>query len=142
MKTLIIIKPDGVSRKLVGEILSRFEKHSIKIIALKILQLSKEQAERMYSVHKGKEFYNDLVEYITSGPVVAAMLKVEVASVSEAVAIVRKIVGLTNPAEAEMGSIRGDYGLSIRRNIIHASDSEEAISREMPIFFDKEDLVE
>jgi len=142
MKTFIIIKPDGVTRGLTGEILSRFESHGIKLKALKMLHLTKDQAEKHYSVHKDKPFYKDLVDYITSGPVVAAILKLDVPDIEEAVAIVRKIVGKTNPAEAEMGSIRGDYGISIQKNIIHASDSKKAIEWEIPIYFSEEEILE
>lgn len=141
MREFIIIKPDGVERGLVGEILSRFEKYGFRIVGLRILKVTKKQAEQLYDVHKGKPFYNDLIEYITSGPIAAGVLQIGVPD-ADSVALVRKIVGATDPAKAEMGTIRGDYGVSIRRNIVHASDSRPSRDREMPIFFADDELVE
>jgi nucleoside-diphosphate kinase len=141
LREIIIIKPDGVERGLVGEILKRFEKYGFRIVGLKILNVSKKQAEELYEVHKGKPFYNDLIEYICSGPVVAGMLQIAVPD-ADSVSLVRKIVGETDPAKAAMGTIRGDFGVSIRRNIIHASDSRPSRDREMKIFFSDEELVD
>lgn len=142
MKTLIIVKPEAVLRGLVGEVLSRFERRNIRIIGLKVVQVDRKMAEKHYAVHKDKPFYDDLIEYITSSPVVAGVLDVPLEDSVEAIKLVRKIVGATDPAKAEMGSLRGDYGLIIDRNIIHASDSPETAEYEIPIFFEKDELVE
>ncbi|RLI92255.1 MAG: nucleoside-diphosphate kinase [Candidatus Altiarchaeales archaeon] len=142
MKTLIIIKPHAVKRGIVGEILSRFERQGIKISALKVLRVNRERAERLYAVHKGKPFYNELIEHITSSPVVVGVLNIDFLNSKDAIKLVRKIVGATDPLEAEMGTIRGDFGLRIDRNIIHASDSVEAANYEIPIFFEEEEIIE
>lgn len=140
MNTLILIKPWAVQRGLVGEILSRFERRGIRIAGLKALVLSREKAEKLYSVHKGKPFYNTIVEHMTSSPIVAAVLETDMLDDDSAVALVRKIVGATDPAKAEMGTIRGDYGMRVDRNIIHASDSRESAEYEIPIFFNKDEI--
>lgn len=140
MRILILIKPDGVSRGLIGEVIGRFERYGIRIVGLKMLQVDKKKAERLYAVHKGKHFFNDLIRHITSSPVVAAVLDIDLKS-EEAIKFVRKIVGSTNPIDAEMGSIRGDFGTYITANIVHASDSEESANYEIPIFFDGDELV-
>ncbi|HIE34102.1 MAG TPA: nucleoside-diphosphate kinase [Candidatus Altiarchaeales archaeon] len=141
MKTLIIIKPSAVERGIIGEILSRFERQGIRISALRIINMSKKQAEKLYAVHKGKQFYNKLIEHMTSYPVVVAVLDVDFPNPDDAIKLVRKIIGVTNPLEADMGTIRGDFGLRIDRNIIHASDSVESAEYEIPIFFSKEEFV-
>ncbi|MBM3308800.1 MAG: nucleoside-diphosphate kinase [Candidatus Altiarchaeales archaeon] len=141
MKTLIIIRPDSVLRGLVGEILTRFEKHGIRIAGLKVMQLDKEIAGRLYEIHKGKPFYDSLLNTMIESPVVIAVLDTDVLDNQSAIALVRRIVGATDPSKAEMGTIRGDFGLRIDMNIIHASDSVEAAAREIPIFFRKEELV-
>lgn len=135
------MKPWAVQRGLVGEILSRFERRGLKIAGLKILDVSKEQAEELYSIHKGKDFYDDIIEHITSSSIVAVVLDTDVLEPDASVALVRKIIGLTDPAKAEMGTIRGDFGLRIDRNVVHASDSTESAKREIPIFFKEEELV-
>lgn len=140
MRTLLIIKPDGVLRGLVGEIIHRFESYGIRIMGLKMVNVTEEMAERLYSIHKGKPFYNELIGYITSSPVVAAVLEID-SSAKDAICLVRKVIGATNPLEAEMGTIRGDYAFSITKNIVHASDSEESSNYEIPIFFSKKELV-
>ena len=129
-KTLILIKPDGVKRRLSGEIISRFEKKGLKIVALKMLVLSKERAEKHYDVHRGKPFFKDLVSYITSGPIVAAVLEGP-----GAISITRLMSGTTDGSKAQPGTIRGDYSTGIEKNIIHASDSPESFQHEFPIFF-------
>ena len=129
-QALIVIKPDGVQRGLVGEILSRFEKKGFKIKALKMLNFSREMAEDFYSPHKGKAFFNDLINFIISGPVVAAILEG-----SYAISVVRSMIGSTKSYEALPGTIRGDYGLGVTDNIIHASDSKESFEREAKIIF-------
>ena len=135
-RTFVMIKPDGVSRGLVGDIISRFEKKGLKIIALKMLKLSRERAEQLYSIHKGKPFFNELVEFVTSGPVVAMILEGD-----SAIDVVRTIIGPTDGRKAPPGTIRGDYALSISKNVIHASDSEESYEREYPIFFSENEIL-
>ncbi len=137
MRTLILLKPDGVQRGLIGDIVSRFEKKGLKIVAMKMMRMTKEKAEDFYSVHKGKPFYNGLVEYITSGPIVAIGLEG-----NNAISVVRTMMGKTNPAEADKGTIRSDYGIDIGKNTVHGSDSEESAKKEIPIVFDENDFVE
>lgn len=129
-KTLILIKPDGVKRRLTGKIISRFEEKGLKIVALKMLALNREKAERHYDVHKDKPFFRDLVSYITSGPIVAAVLEGP-----NAISITRIMAGSTDGSKAQPGTIRGDYSTGIEKNIIHASDSPESFAHELPIFF-------
>ncbi|MBA2452596.1 MAG: nucleoside-diphosphate kinase [Chloroflexia bacterium] len=129
-RTLIIVKPDGVERGLVSEVLGRFEKRGLKLVALKLMQIDRSLAEQHYAEHQGKGFYEDLVGYITSGPVVVSVF--EGPSVIDAV---RKTVGATKPAEAEPGTIRGDLGITIGRNLVHASDSIESSKKEVKLFF-------
>jgi nucleoside-diphosphate kinase len=129
-KTLVLIKPDGVRRGLVGEVIARFEKRGLTIEALRLEQLSREKAEELYSIHQGKDFFNSLVEYVTSGPVV-----VMVVTGAGAVEVVRRTMGATNPAEAAPGTIRGDFALDLSENIVHGSDSRESALREIAIFF-------
>jgi len=134
-RTLIIIKPGAVVRGLVGEVLSRLEKKGLKIVGLKMLKMSREKAEELYSVHKGKHFYEELINYITSAPVVVGVIEGD-----DAIQVVRRVIGPTNPKEAPPGTIRGDFGISITQNIIHASDSEESAEREIKIFFEEREL--
>jgi nucleoside-diphosphate kinase len=141
MNTLILIKPWAVQRGLIGEILSRFERRGIRISALKVLKLSKENAERLYAVHKGKPFYSSIIEHMTSSPIVATVLGTDMLDDESAVALVRKIVGATDPTKAEMGTIRGDFGLRKELNIIPASDSPESAEYEIPLFFSEDEIV-
>jgi len=141
MKTLIIIRPDAVIRGLVGEIITRFEKHGIRLAGLEIMCMTKKQAEELYMQHKGAPYYDKLVENMTSNPSVFVVLDTDVLDRDSAIALVRKIIGNTDPAKAEMGTIRGDFGLRIDQNIIHASDNKESAEREIPLFFRKEELV-
>ena len=129
-RTLIIVKPDGVQRGLVSEILGRFERRGLKIAARKLMQIDRELAERHYAVHVGKFFYDELVEYITSGPVVVAVL--EGPKVSD---IVRSMIGKTRPNEAVGGTIRGDFAVEGLRNLIHASDAPETATEEIDLYF-------
>lgn len=129
-KTLVLIKPDGVRRQLCGEILSRYERKGLVIKAMKLLEASKELAEEHYVEHKGKPFFGELVDFITSGSVLAFVLAGENAIVS-----VRAINGATNPVDAAPGSIRGDYALTMDSNVVHASDSVESASREIHLWF-------
>lgn len=130
--TLIVVKPDGVRRGLVGEILGRFERKGFSVKRVQMLTMSKPQAEEFYSVHKEKPFFGELVGFITSGPVVGAVL-----SGRDAVATVRRMVGATKSWEAAAGTIRGDFGLGYTDNIIHASDSAESFAHEQAAFFGK-----
>ncbi|MCE4599124.1 MAG: nucleoside-diphosphate kinase [Desulfurococcales archaeon] len=136
-KTLVLVKPDGVSRGLVGEVISRFERKGFRIKALKMLRMTREQAEEFYSVHRGKHFYNDLVDFITSGPIVAMILEGD-----SAIEVVRLMIGATDGRKAAPGTIRGDYSLSIQNNIVHASDSRESYEREVKVIFKPEEIVE
>ena len=135
-RTYLMVKPDGVQRGLCGEIVSRFEKKGLKLIAMKLMVIPKETAENHYGEHKGKKFYDSLISYITSGPVLAMVWEGE-----NAVAICRNMMGKTNPAESAPGTIRGDYGMVTGLNIIHGSDSVESAEREIKIFFKPEELV-
>jgi nucleoside-diphosphate kinase len=136
-RTLAIVKPDGVKRGLVGEVISRFEKRGLKLAALKMVWLSEDQAQQLYSPHKGKDFYRGLVDFMTSGPVVAVAVEGE-----SAIRIVRNMMGALKPEEAMPGSIRGDYSMDVRHNIIHGSDSQENAYRELAVFFDDSEFLE
>lgn len=136
-RTLVLVKPDGVQRGLVGEILSRFERKGLKVVGLRLLTVSREMAERHYAVHAGKHFYAGLVEFITSGPVAAIALEGP-----DAIATVRRLVGKTMPNEAEPGTIRGDLGISGLRNLIHASDAPETATFELDLWFEAGSLVD
>jgi nucleoside-diphosphate kinase len=129
-QTLVIVKPDGVQRGLVGKILARFEERGLKIVALKLVQVSRDQAEKHYAVHKGKFFYDGLATYITSSPVAAMVLEGH-----EAIGVVRAMVGATRPWEAAAGTIRGDYAMMGLRNLIHASDAPETAASEIALWF-------
>ena len=129
-ETLVLIKPDGVKRQLCGEILSRYERKGLEIKAMKLLQTPQELAEEHYAEHKDKPFFGELVDIITSGPVLAFILGGQ-----NAVASVRAINGATNPLDATPGSIRGDYALTLDSNVVHASDSAESAAREMKLWF-------
>ncbi len=135
-RTLIIVKPEGVQRGLTGPLLTRFEQKGLKLVGLKLLQIPREMAERHYAVHQGKPFYPGLIAHITSGPVVVGVLEGP-----DAIAVVRKLMGGTNPKTAEPGTIRGDYGLDIGLNIVHGSDGPETAQQEIGIFFQPNELV-
>jgi nucleoside-diphosphate kinase len=136
-RTFVLVKPDGVQRALVGEILGRFERRGLKIVGLKLMRVAKDLAETYYAEHKGKPFFAPLVAYVTAAPVAAMVLEGD-----NAVAVVRKMMGKTNAAEAEPGTIRGDFGLQIGRNLIHGSDSVASAEREIGLFFKPGDLSE
>ena len=129
-RTLSIIKPDGVQKNLIGEIYSRFEKAGLEIVAARMMHLSKEQAQGFYAVHRERPFYNDLVSYMTSGPVVVQVLQGE-----DAIAKNREIMGATNPANAAPGPIRKDFAASIEENVVHGSDAAETAAVEIAFFF-------
>jgi nucleoside-diphosphate kinase len=135
-RTFIAIKPDGVQRKLVSEILGRFEKKGFKLVGLKFMNVSKELAEEHYGVHRERPFFPALVEFITSGPVVAIVLEGD-----GVVASGRKLIGATNPLNSEPGTIRGDFGANIGRNLIHGSDAIETAQTEIALWFKEEELV-
>ena len=129
-QTLIIVKPDAVKRNLVEEILSRFEKKGFTISKQKMLNFRTEMAKQFYSVHSSKPFFDELVSFITSGKVVVAIIECD-----NAISLTRKIIGKTNPKEADAGTIRGDFGISITENSIHASDSSESFDKEVNVVF-------
>ena len=136
-RTFAMVKPDGVQRGLVGEIVKRFEARGLKLVALKLMQVPTRMAEEHYAEHKGKPFYPGLVQYITSGPVVALCLEGK-----NAVAVVRTVNGATKPWDALPGTIRGDLALDIGRNVVHGSDSVESAKRELGIYFNKDEIVD
>jgi nucleoside-diphosphate kinase len=129
-RTLVLIKPSGVARGLVGEVISRIERRGLTIRVARMLIVTRDMAERHYAEHKGKDFYDDLVEHITSAPVFAMVVEGP-----EAVRIVRVMMGATNPLEAAPGTVRGDFGLDVRRNVVHSADSLASAGREIEIFF-------
>ena len=135
-RTLIIIKPDAVQRGLSGEILRRFEQRGLRIIGMKFMQVSRALAEKHYGIHKGKPFYEGLVNYITSSPVIVIALEG-----TRAVEAARKTIGATRPYEAEAGSIRGDFGLEVGRNLVHGSDSVENGEQEIALWFKPAELI-
>ena len=136
-RTFVMIKPDGVQRGLIGEIISRIERKGLKIVGMKMLRISHELAQKHYAEHRGKPFFDSLISYITSGPVVAMVVEGK-----EAVKVMRTLVGKTNPIEASPGTIRGDYAMDVGRNVIHASDSIESANREISLFFNEEEIIE
>lgn len=135
-RTLILVKPDGVQRGLMGEIIARFERRGLKLIGMKFLQMSEELAKKHYAVHAERPFFNDLVSYITSGPVVAMVWEG-----NDAIAAARATIGATKPVEANPGTIRGDFGMEIGRNLVHGSDSPENGVLEASTFFSDDELV-
>lgn len=136
-KTLVLVKPDGVQRGLIGEVIRRLEQRGLRIIAAKFQSVPKSLAERHYSVHEGKPFYEGLIDYITSAPVMAMVWEGP-----DAIAAVRQTMGATRPTEASPGSIRHDFGLQVSRNLTHASDSVETSAQEIELWFDKDELVD
>jgi nucleoside-diphosphate kinase len=129
-RTLILVKPDAFARGLTGEIIARFERKGLRIAALRYLTVERELADRHYAEHEGKPFFEDLVAFITSGPLVAMVLEGE-----EAVTAARQVIGATNPLEASPGSIRGDFAVAVGQNMVHGSDSPESAEREAALFF-------
>ncbi len=129
-RTLILVKPDAYARSLTGEILARFERKGLRIVALKLLTTPREIAETHYAEHEGKPFYGELVDFITSGPLVALVLEGE-----QAIPAARQLIGATNPIEANTGSIRGDFAIAIGTNMVHGSDSPESAEREIGVWF-------
>jgi len=134
-RTLVLMKPDAMQRGLAGEIQSRLERRGLRIAALRLFQMDEAMARRHYGEHEGKPFYEGLISYITACPIIAAVLEG-----SDAVEVVRRTIGATNPAEAEPGTIRGDLALETGRNLIHGSDSSESAKREIALFFREDEL--
>ena len=134
-RTFVMIKPDGVQRGFIGEIITRFEKKGLKLVAMKVVSVSRELAEEHYGVHKGKPFFKPTVKYITSSPVVAMILEGK-----KAINLVRNMMGKTDPQDAAMGTIRGDYGQFIGRNIVHGSDSPDTAEFEINLWFKPEEI--
>jgi nucleoside-diphosphate kinase len=135
-RTLVILKPDAVQRALVGPIITRFEQRGLRIAGMKLMQVTPELAARHYAIHKGKAFYDPLVKYITSGPVVVMVLEG-----TSAIDVVRATMGATNSAKAAAGTIRADYAMEIGRNLVHGSDSPETAAFEIPLFFREEEIL-
>ena len=135
-QTLILLKPDAVQRRLVGEIIARFERKGLRLAGLKLVQSSRELAEKHYAVHKGKPFYESLLSFLTSGPTVALVLEGR-----EAVAVGRSLMGLTDGAKAPPGTIRGDFAISVQNNLVHGSDSPENAALEIALWFTPGELV-
>ena len=129
-RTLILVKPDAFARRLSGEIIARFERKGLGIVALRHMTVERDLAERHYEEHRDKPFFSDLVEFITGGPLVALALEG-----TSAIAAARQVIGATNPLEAHAGSIRGEYGLEVQTNLVHGSDSSESAEREIGLFF-------
>ncbi|WP_158735332.1 nucleoside-diphosphate kinase [Alteribacillus sp. YIM 98480] len=136
-KTFIMVKPDGVQRNLVGEIVQRFERKGFTLAAGKLMSIPKELAEEHYGEHKDKPFFGELVSFITSGPVFAMVWEGE-----GVISTARKMMGATNPADADSGTIRGDFGVQVSMNVIHGSDSPESANREIGLFFNESDLIQ
>ncbi|MFC3038927.1 nucleoside-diphosphate kinase [Virgibacillus xinjiangensis] len=135
-KTFLMIKPDGVQRNLIGPIIARFEAKGFKLAGAKLMTISDELAEKHYGEHKDKPFFGELVDFITSGPVLAMVWEGE-----DVILTARSMMGKTNPKEAASGTVRGDYGLTVGKNIIHGSDSAESAEREIALFFDNEEII-
>lgn len=135
-RSLVIIKPDALQRGLAGEIISRLEKKGLKIVGMKMLHMDRNLAQRHYAIHKGKAFFNDLVEFITSSPIIAIVFQGK-----NAVGIIRQTMGETDPAKASSGTIRGDLGIEIGHNLVHGSDSLENASGEIDLFFSADEIV-
>lgn len=134
-KSLVLIKPDAIQRGLAGEILSRLERRGLKIVAVKMLHMDRKLAQRHYAIHKGKAFFNDLVEFITSAPLIAIVFQGK-----NAVEIIRQMMGETDPAKAPSGTIRGDFGIDVGHNLVHGSDSVENACKEIGLFFSAEEI--
>jgi len=136
-RTLVMIKPDGVERNLIGKVIAIFEENGLRVVALKKTRLSKEQAKAFYIVHKERPFYESLTDYMSSGPIVAIVLEGE-----NAIKKVREIMGATDPKEAKDGTIRKLFGIDKEKNTVHGSDSPESASKEIPFFFSEKELIE
>jgi len=136
-RTLVFLKPEAILMRLMGEIIGRIEKRGLTIVAMRLLQLTQKQAERIYEVHEGKTFYAPLIEHVTSGPILAMVVEGP-----NAVSIIRNMIGKTDPLEAQPGTIRGDFAVNVQKNIIHASDSLENAGKEIAIFFKADEILD
>ncbi|WP_082233991.1 nucleoside-diphosphate kinase [Halobacillus massiliensis] len=136
-KTFLMIKPDGVQRSLIGDITAKFERKGFKLAGAKLMQIDRTLAEEHYGEHKGKPFFNELVDFITSGPVFAMVWEGE-----NVISTARLMMGATNPKESAPGTVRGDYGVNVGKNVIHGSDSSESAEREIGLFFNKQELID
>jgi len=134
-KSFVMLKPDAILRRLAGKIINRFEVRGLQILAAKMMIIPREQAKEHYEEHKEKPFFGDLLDYITSGPVLALVIEGE-----QCISLIRKMIGATNPKESELGTIRGDYAIDTGRNIIHASDSPTSAKREIALFFQDDEI--
>ena len=134
-QSLVLIKPDAMQRGLAGTIIAHLEKQGLKLVAIKMLHLDKALAQRHYAIHKDKPFFNNIVNYISSAPIVAAVFEGE-----RAIKVIRKAMGATDPANAEAGTIRGEFGLDIERNSVHGSDSADTAGKEIKLFFSEEEI--
>jgi nucleoside-diphosphate kinase len=135
-RTFSMIKPDAVERGLTGQIIARLEANGLKVVAMRMIKVDNKRAKKLYEVHKGKPFYDDLIEYAMSGPVVTMILEGE-----DAVRRLRQVIGATDPSKAEPGTIRRDFGITVLKNVIHAADSPDNAEREMRIFFEKSEII-
>lgn len=136
-RSLVLIKPDAMKRGLAGIIISRLERRGLKMVAMRMLQMDKALAQRHYAVHKDKPFFNDLVDFITSTPIIAAVFEGD-----RAIEAIRQTMGATDPIKASAGSIRGDFGLDIQQNLVHGSDSAENVEREISLFFSPREILD
>ena len=136
-RSLVLVKPDAIQRGLSGEIISRLEEKGLKIVAMKMLHMDKNLAQRHYAIHRGKAFFNDLVNFITSSPIIAIVFQGK-----NAIEIIRQMMGETDPAKARSGTIRGDFGIDIGHNLVHGSDSLENASTEIELFFRTEEILD
>ncbi|MFB6291166.1 MAG: nucleoside-diphosphate kinase [Candidatus Bipolaricaulia bacterium] len=136
-RSLVLLKPDTVQRRLIGKLVSRLEDKGLKIAGMKMMEVSEELAREHYEEHLEKDFFSDLFNFITSSPIVAMVVEGE-----QAISVIRDMMGATNPFEAKPGTIRGDYGLDLTKNLIHGSDSTESAKREIEIFFDEEEILD
>ena len=134
-RSLVLIKPDAMQRGLAGAIINRLQQRGLRLVAIKMIHLDKALAQRHYAVHTGKPFFNDVVDYISSAPIIAAAFEGE-----DAVAVARKTMGATDPTKAEAGTIRGDFGLNIERNAVHGSDAVETAEGEIKLFFSQDEI--
>jgi len=135
-RTLVILKPDAVQRGLIGPIITRLEQRGLRFAAMKLMQITPDLAARHYAIHKGRPFYEGLVQFITSGPVVVSVIEGK-----DAINIVRKTLGATSPANAEPGTIRADFGLEIGLNLVHGSDGPDTAAYEIPLFFAEDEIL-
>jgi nucleoside-diphosphate kinase len=136
-RSLVLIKPDAIQRALAGQIISRLERKGLKIVAMKMLHMDKNLARRHYAIHKGKAFFDDLVSFITSSPLIAIVFQGE-----NAVQVIRQMMGETDPAKAPSGTIRGDFGIDVEHNLVHGSDSPQNACKEIDLFFSVEEIVD